>query len=70
MNMPCSSRDCINSAVALAPQVRGAVISQATTQWIWVAACEEHLHGWWRGCDIPHHERPSIVPYHARRNSA
>ena len=56
MNMPCSSRDCINSAVALAPQIHSE--GHGGTLWKWVPACEEHL------------ERPSIVPYHARRNSA
>ena len=68
MNMTCASKDCANTAVALAPQIHSE--GHGGTIWKWVPACQEHLHGWWRGCDIPHHERPSIIPYHARRNSA
>ena len=41
MNMPCSSRDCINSAVALAPQIHSE--GHGGTLWKWVPACEEHL---------------------------
>ena len=66
MVLLCGSGGCELRAVALGPQLHVAIRPYT---WKWVPTCENHLRGWWRGCDIPHDERPFIVPLRLPRNS-